>query len=120
MKRKATFSIAALLVAAFVSVTVVSCKKESLASLQKQDNPTKEFFNPQEIEDMNAYLKDFKQKMIESKADESLGIDEAAWHLSSLFNYDFVRTAHLFGVFPREDMRYVSLCGTICSCHPPR
>ena len=86
MKKKNILCVATLIVVAIVSITVVSCKKESLASLQKQDNPTKEFFNPQEIEDMNAYLKDFKQKMIESKADESLGIDEAAWHLSSLFN----------------------------------
>ena len=49
MKKKTIMSVVTLIVAAIVSVTVVSCKKESLASLQKQDNPTKEFFNPQEI-----------------------------------------------------------------------
>lgn len=108
MKKKTIMCVAALIVAAIVSVTVVSCKKESLASLQKQDNPTKEFFNPQEIEDMNAYLKDFKQKMIESKADESLGIDEAAWHLSSLFNYDFANAN-----VECDDVRFDTIYNTV-------
>ena len=108
MKKKTIMCVATLIVAAIVSITVVSCKKESLASLQKQDNPTKEYFNPQEIEDMNAYLKDFKQKMIESKADESLGIDEAAWHLSSLFNYDFANAN-----VECDDVRFDTIYNTV-------
>ena len=108
MKKRITFGTAAFLIAAIISVTVVSCKKENFASLQKQDKPTKEYFNPQEIEDMNAYLKDFKQKMIESKADESLGIDEAAWHLSSLFNYDFANAN-----VECDDVRFDTIYNTV-------
>lgn len=108
MKKSINFGIAAFLIAAIVSVTVASCKKENFASLQKQDKPTKEHFNPQEIEDMNAYLKDFKQKMMESKADESLGIDEAAWHLSSLFNYDFANAN-----VECDDVRFDTIYNTV-------
>lgn len=41
---------------------------------------------------MNAYLKEFKQKMKQSqnaKDGEMLSLEEAAWHLSSVANYDF-------------------------------
>lgn len=81
--------IAFLLVVAAVSVVVVSCKKEDAKALST--NNAKEAFNPRQIEDMNAYLKDFKNKMQSATKgeDEALSLEEAAWHLSNVANYDF-------------------------------
>ena len=90
MKTK-RFFIATLLVVAAISVAVVSCKKETASAVTDNKNESAQTFNPREIEDMNAYLKDFKQKMNSTAKgeDESLSLEDAAWHLSSLANYDF-------------------------------
>ncbi len=87
---KLTLAILAMVVATLVSVVVVSCKKEGNATLPVQ-NPVKERFTPPQVDDMNAYLKDFKQKMQSATKgdDEVLSLEEAAWHLSSVANYDF-------------------------------
>ena len=87
--KKTIFFIATLLVVAAVSVAVVSCKKEDTKALS--NNNSKETFDPRQIDDMNAYLKDFKNRMLSAAKgeDEVLSLDEAAWHLSSLANYDF-------------------------------
>lgn len=80
----------AMMVVAAASVAVVSCKKDTTG----QDNAkgvAAQAFDPRQIEDMNAYLKDFKQKMQSATKgdDEALSLEDAAWHLSSLANYDF-------------------------------
>ena len=71
-------------------MTVVSCKKDNANVLNNkiESNPT---FDPRQIVDMNSYLKDFKQRIQKStKGDnEVLNLEDAAWHLSSLANYDF-------------------------------
>lgn len=85
--------IATLLVAVAATVAFVSCKKENQEALQSNSQPVKTFTVPQ-IDDMNSYFKDFRQKMEKSqngKDTEYLGLDEAAWHLSSLANIDFCR-----------------------------
>lgn len=92
MKNK-RFIIATVLVAMATTVAIVSCKKEDQEALQSVSQPVKTFTVPQ-IDDMNAYLKGFKQKMKESqnaKDAEYLSLEEAAWHLSSVANYDFGR-----------------------------
>lgn len=90
MKKRCLFLATLLFVFAAISVAVVSCKKETQNAPLK---PTESFqaFNPLEIEDMNAYLKDFKTKMQSATKsdDETLSIEEAAWHISSLANYEF-------------------------------
>lgn len=83
------FAIAMMVVAA-ASVAVVSCKKDTTG----QDNAkgvATQTFDPRQIEDMNAYLKAFKQKMQSATKgdDEALSLEDAAWHLSSVANYDF-------------------------------
>ena len=90
MKTK-SFFIATLLVVAAISVVVVSCKKETASAVTDNKNESVQTFNPREIEDMNAYLKDFKQKMNSTAKgeDEALPLEDAAWHLSSVANYDF-------------------------------
>lgn len=88
--KKSTLFITTLLVVAAASVAVVSCKKDTTG----QDNAkgvATQTFDPRQIEDMNAYLKAFKQKMQSATKgdDEALSLEDAAWHLSSVANYDF-------------------------------
>ena len=78
-----------LLVATTLSVAMVSCKKETPEAMQQACNETQTVFSPENITDMNAYLKGFKKQMQESKGGETMSLEEAAWHLSSLANYDF-------------------------------
>ena len=89
--KKSYLFITTLLMVAAVAAVVVSCKKETSSDLMNNKKESAQSFNPREIEDMNAYLKDFKQKMQSAAKgeDEALPLDEAAWHLSSLANYDF-------------------------------
>ena len=72
-------------------VAVVSCKKETPSALQNSGAQQEKAFVVPEVDDMNAYLKDFKQRMQSSTRgdDETLSLEEAAWHLSSVANYDF-------------------------------
>ena len=90
MKKHYLF-LATLLVVVAVSVAVVSCKKETQGNLMNNKNESVQTFNPREIEDMNAYLKGFKQKMQSATKgdDEALSLEDAAWHLSSLANFEF-------------------------------
>ncbi|MBQ8957031.1 MAG: hypothetical protein IJ057_00795 [Bacteroidales bacterium] len=91
--RKLTLAILAMVVATVVSVAIVSCKKEPPSALQGNTaQPAKTFVVPN-VDDMNAYLKDFKKKMQSSTRgdEETLSLDEAAWHLSSVANYDFAK-----------------------------
>ena len=89
--KKTRFFIATLIVVAAVATVVVSCKKETSSDLLGNKNESAQVFNPRAIEDMNAYLIDFKQKMQSAAKgeDEALSLEEAAWHLSSVANYDF-------------------------------
>lgn len=91
--KKSNFIIATLLVAVAASVAFVSCKKESQDELLNNTQPIKTFTVPQ-IDDMNAYLKDFRHRMEESqnnKSAEFFSLEEAAWHLACLANVDFCR-----------------------------
>lgn len=90
MKNK-RFIIATLLVVVATTVAIVSCKKNDASEQAGVKSNLPNAFNPDLIDDMNAYLKDFKQKMQSAKNgdDEMLSIEEAAWHLSSVANYDF-------------------------------
>ena len=91
MKKFKLYAIFVMAMAIIVTVAVVSCKKETTNALIGNKNESVQTFNPREIEDMNAYLKDFKQKMKSAAKgeDEALSIEDAAWHLSSLANYEF-------------------------------
>ena len=89
--KKSYLFLATIIVVAAVSVAVVSCKKETQNAPLKPVE-TLQGFNPLEIEDMNAYLDGFRTKMQSSAAkgdDEALSLEDAAWHISSLANYEF-------------------------------
>jgi hypothetical protein len=90
MKKRRNLIVAAITVVALGATLLIGCKKEDADAGLNQKTPTKEFAPPQ-VDDMNAYLKDFKQKMQAATRDgeETLTLEEAAWHLSSLANYEF-------------------------------
>lgn len=85
--KKLSFAIIAMAIVAF-TVAVVACKKDTGNALNSKDNNAKEAFDLRKIEDINAYLKDFRQKMTEGKGEETMNVDEAAWHLACLANLD--------------------------------
>ena len=72
--------------------TVIACSK---------DKETKAIQNSNEIvtiskeDDMNAYLKQFKEKMQSaSKGDETLSLEDARWHLEAVLNYTYGDAGH--------------------------
>jgi hypothetical protein len=87
---KRNIFIAVIILVATTLIAIVSCKKEDSNSttqiLQKHSRTT---YQPPKVDDMLAYLKDFKQKIQTRGSDETMELDEAAWHLSGLSNYDF-------------------------------
>ncbi len=90
---KKTYSILAVVAMAIIAIAMafVSCKKENENALNNQTDSARTF-DPRQVEDMSAYLQDFKLKMQSStKDDETLSLEDAAWHLASLANYDFCK-----------------------------
>ena len=106
------FAICVMAVALAATVAVVSCKKDDQnAKLNNNSNVGQSVsqFDPSHIADMNAYLKGFKEKMKASrfaKDAETLGIEEAAWHLSSVANYDFANANVQFTDLRYDTLRY--------------
>lgn len=89
--KKHNFILTALIAVAVIAMAIVSCKKETENTLNQKNNIAVQAFDFRQIEDINAYLKDFKAKMTESKDNEAFSLDDAAWHLASLANRDFCR-----------------------------
>ena len=90
MKKRSFFAICVM--AAAIAATMGSCKKqEAQTTTSGTPKPAAQAFDPSHIADMNAYLADFKDKALNpTRGDETmLSLEEAAWHLSSLANYDF-------------------------------
>lgn len=85
--KKLSFAIIAMAIVV-VTVAVAACKKDTENALNSKGNNAKEAFDLRKIDDINAYLKDFRQKMTEGKGEEAMNVDEAAWHLASLANLD--------------------------------
>ncbi|MBQ2187442.1 MAG: hypothetical protein II401_02615 [Bacteroidales bacterium] len=88
MKKYFRFVAIATLVLAAGLITIQSCKKEqrTLSSTQTVQNL---ITHPENIEDMDAYLKGFGEKMLNSKDDAMLTIEEASWHLTAYQNFCF-------------------------------
>lgn len=87
-KMKLVAVVATLLIAAAGLSTISSCKKDKNTMLEKQivQNCIK---HPEKIEDMDAYLKDFGNKMLNSKNNEFLTTEEAAWHITAYLNFQY-------------------------------
>lgn len=75
----------ALVFATMVAFIAVACNKERTVALNENDAAlvSKE-------DDMNAYLKQFKERMQSaSRGDETLSMEDARWHLEAVLNYTF-------------------------------
>lgn len=103
MKRR-PFIIAAILLV-FATI-IVSCKKDDSIDLNREKNTMKTTYQPPKIDDMNAYLKDFKQKMQTKGTDETMDLEEAAWHLSGVINYDFGDVVEDYSRFHYDTLYY--------------
>lgn len=106
MKKLFTFAIIGMAGLAMILATG-SCKKEAQNTTFDSQKQSSQAFDPSQIADMNAYLEDFKQKMTASqncRDVETLSLEEAAWHLSSVANYDFANANVEF-----TDLRYDTL-----------
>lgn len=101
MKKSFIIAIAAMVLA--TTVAVVSCKKDDQNETPTGRVASAADYSPGRIDDMNAYLKDFKGRMRNPSRDENtmLSLEEAAWHLSSVANYDFGNASAEF-----TDIRY--------------
>lgn len=105
--KKLSFAIIAMAIVA-IAVAVVSCKKDNENAMNNKTESARTF-NPRLIEDMNAYLQGFKLKMqTTAKTDETLTLEEAAWHLASLANYDFAKASENY-----NNLRFDTLHSTI-------
>ncbi len=107
--KKHLLIVAAIVIAAATAITVVSCKKENNPVSSNPESTAKSYYQPPQVDDMLAYLKDFKQKIQVRGNDDTMGLDEASWHLSSLANYDFGNVKNNFTNF-RYDTLYNNVC----------
>lgn len=91
-------------------MTMVACKKEN----QPTDNGTlvtssQVSVHPEQIDDMNAYLDGYRQRMMEGAKDgEALTLADAQWLLTNLANQDFGNVVEQF-----DDIRFDDLSTSI-------
>lgn len=104
--KKRLFILAAIIITAVTTITVVSCKKDDNVELKREINSLKSVYQPPKVDDMNAYLRDFKQKLQTKGNNETMDIEEAAWHLSSLANYDFGDVVNDYAKFRYDTLYY--------------
>lgn len=102
---KKFFIIAVVMLTALASI-VVSCKKDDTPANPTAKETSKNLYQPPQVDDMDAYLKAFKQKMQTRGNDETMDLDEAAWHLSSVANYDFGDVVDDFAYFHYDTLHY--------------
>ena len=119
MKREKLLITIALVVVATL-VAVVSCKKETPSALLNNGAQQEKAFVVPDVDDMNAYLKDFKQRMQSSTRgdEETLSLDEAAWHLACLANVEFCRVNVEYNdvQFDTVNMQVNVMDGTVAMC----
>lgn len=86
-------SIIAIIGLAIVAIAVafVSCKKETEKALSQKDYSLQQAADIRQMDDPRSYFIDFKKKLTESKSDEAYNLDDAAWHLACLANFDFCK-----------------------------
>lgn len=78
------------LIAALSAIVIVSCKKDDNKQIeepQTREAAVQQFTIP---EDIDGYLTSFKKDLLTAgNSNNSMGVEEAAWHLAALANYDF-------------------------------
>lgn len=103
MKKNLTLTALIMIIVAFCAT---SCTKSDYLEPTNRNNAQKSYYQPPKTDDLKAYLRDFKQKMQSRENDETMDIEEAAWHLSSIANYDFGDVVSCFGKFQSDTLYY--------------
>lgn len=96
MKYKHTTLLAAIVL---MGLTIfASCKKDNETKAPEANNiQSASITHPEQIDDMNAYLEQFKQQLMgDSKGDEMMTVEDANWFLTNLSNYDFGNVVEQF------------------------
>lgn len=102
---KKLFTLTALIMI-IVTFCATSCKKSEYLEPTNRNNTQKSYYQPPKTDDLKAYLRDFKQKMQSRENDETMEIEDAAWHLSSIANYDFGDVVSRFDKFQSDTLYY--------------
>ena len=102
---KKMFILGAVMLTAMI-LALVSCEKDEASVDATTKRFSKSFYKPPKTDDMNAYLMDFKLKMQLRGNDDTMDLDEAAWHLSSVANYDFGDVVDDYARFHYDTLRY--------------
>lgn len=104
------FKLIAIIALAIGIITFNSCKKDEELTSNNEAKALTSTFNPNEIDDMNAYLKDFINDMKSATKDEdaTLPLEEAEWHLTACLNY-----THCNANAARTDMSYDTITSYI-------
>lgn len=89
MKKHLSLAIILMALATILSIAIVSCKKNDQSEFLRNKHDATTIFDLSQIDDVDSYLRDFKQKMLESKEDTMLTLSDASWHLSSVANHDY-------------------------------
>lgn len=103
MKKLFTFTAITLIILTFCAT---SCKKSEYLEPTNRNNTQKTYYQPPKTDDLKAYLRDFKQKMQSRENDDTMDIEDAAWHLSSIANYDFGDVVSRFDKFQSDTLYY--------------
>lgn len=83
-----------------------SCKKDNETKAPEANNiQCASITHPEQIDDMNAYLEQFKQQLMgDSKGDEMMTVEDANWFLTNLSNYDFGNVVEQFDDIMFDDI----------------
>ena len=94
--KKFNLAIIMMVVAAIISVAVVSCKKED----NKTTKSETQVDNMSSIDNMDEYLISFKNKLLSAqKGEETISLEQAERDLGNLLNFDFGDANYASNVF---------------------
>lgn len=89
---------------AMVAAIIIACTKEKETMVVQSNG---EMVTVSKEDDMNTYLKQFKEKMQSaSKGDESLSLEDARWHLEAVLNYTYGDAGQLLSDINRDTIYY--------------
>ena len=100
------FFIFAAIMLTTMTIALISCKKDETPSNSTQNTTSKSFYQPPQVDDMDAYLEAFKQRMQARGNDETMDLDEDAWHLSSVANRDYGNVVNDYANLHYDTLRY--------------
>lgn len=99
--KKLSLAVLIMAITAFVSVTVISCKKDR--DEQRTTNKEQEI---QSADNMDDYLISFKEKLLSAqKGGETVCLEQAQQDLGNLLNYDFGDANYATNIFQNDTLK---------------